>query len=77
MDTKKWMRVIGFGLIIWGVPFAEITEYISYNLNNSVTYGVSPWYKYILLILGILIPPISIVLLLGLFGKRSKLLQRL
>lgn len=52
-------------LFTWGRPFAEVTEYISYNLDNTVTYGVSPWYKYILLILGILIPPISIIFLLG------------
>ena len=54
-------------IFIWGVPFAEITEYISYNLNNSATYGISPWYKYLVLILGVLIPPISIILFFGLF----------
>lgn len=76
---KKWKAGLLLGLSVvfsffltqiadlftWGRPFAEITEYISYNLENTVTYGVSPWYKYILLILGILIPPISIVFLLG------------
>ena len=59
-------------IFIWGVPFAEITEYISYNLNNSATYGISPWYKYLLLIFGILIPPISILLLFGFFRYSIK-----
>lgn len=59
-------------IFIWGVPFAEITEYISYNLNNSATYGISPWYKYFLLILGILIPPISIILFFGFFRNIIK-----
>jgi len=59
-------------VFIWGYPFAEMREYISYNLNNSITYGISPWYKYLLLIVGLLIPPISIIFLFGFLKNITK-----
>jgi hypothetical protein len=51
--------------MIWGAPFAQFAEYIHYNLNHAYSYIVGPWYNYTLLILGILIPPVSIFLLFG------------
>lgn len=50
---------------IWGRPFAEFTEYFTYNLNNATEYIVSAWYTYLLLILGILIPPVSLMIFSG------------
>lgn len=52
-------------VLIWKKPFVEFAEYVRYNLANSETYGVSSWYKYLLLISGILIPPMSIMLIFG------------
>jgi hypothetical protein len=52
---------------IWGYPFAEFAEYIRYNIDNAYNYIVNPWYSYILLMLGILIPPLSFFLFFGFF----------
>lgn len=52
-------------VLIWKKPFVEFAEYVRYNMENSESYGVSSWYKYLLLISGILIPPMSIMLMLG------------
>jgi hypothetical protein len=61
----------GIDLIIWKQPFVEFTEYVRYNLENSTTYYNQPWYNYFLLLMGILIPPISLMLLFG-FIKNYK-----
>jgi hypothetical protein len=53
--------------IFWGYPFAEFFEYVTYNIHNAYTYITNPWYNYLILILGILIPPISIMLFFGFF----------
>lgn len=52
-------------MIIWGTPFMELMAYIRYNIDNAETYGVQRWYNYILLLSGILIPPVSLFLLFG------------
>ncbi len=57
---------------IWGVPFAEFKEYIVYNIANSKQYFVQQWYMYLGLIIGILIPPISIFLFFGFFKEWKK-----
>ena len=54
-------------IFIWGYPFAELTEYVSYNSTHYSKYISNPWYTYILLICGILIPPISLFLFFGFF----------
>lgn len=56
----------GIDLAIWGRPFAELTEYVRYNLANPDNTGiVLPWYQY-LLILGLVFgPPLSFGLLAG------------
>ncbi len=59
-------------LIIWHHPFVEFGEYVRYNLANSRTYFDQPWYNYILLLMGILIPPISLILLFGFFRSFKK-----
>lgn len=51
--------------ILWGRPFAEMLVYIQYNIDHSNDYIVSSWYTYLLLIGGILLPPVSLFLFTG------------
>jgi hypothetical protein len=60
----------GIDLFLWGRPFAELGEYVRYNLNNTTTYGVLPWYNYLLLLAGMFIPPFSLGIGFG-FLRRS------
>jgi hypothetical protein len=52
-------------MIIWKRPFVELGEYIRYNLENAKEYPNLPWYTYLLLVGGILIPPVSLLLIFG------------
>lgn len=56
---------------VWGYPFAELKGYALYNLGHSGLYPNGPWYNYLLLLIGILIPPVSLMLLFG-FGREWK-----
>lgn len=47
----------------WGYPFASFYEYVRYNFSHSHDYTTGPFYRYLLLLLGIFIPPISIFIL--------------
>ena len=86
---KEWKKsiYIAFGSIlsfiliqgiidyyIWRHPFVEFTEYVRYNLIHKYDYLSGPWYSYILLILGLLIPPVSIFLFFGFFRIWKKYL---
>ncbi len=51
--------------IAWGYPFAAFIQYTGYNVDYRYAYVVGPWYRYILLISGVLIPPISFYLIFG------------
>jgi hypothetical protein len=77
---KKWKEIFlsAFGfilcialiqgitdIIIWKRPFAEITEYVRYNMEHANEYIIQKWYNYIILLAGILIPPISIFIFFG------------
>ena len=62
----------GTDYFVWGSPFTELAEYVRYNLENATTYLTGSWYKYILLILGILIPPVSFFLFFGFFRSWKK-----
>lgn len=64
----------GIDLFLWERPFAEITQYVLYNLANSTTYGVLPWYNYLLLLAGLLLPPLSLAVLFGFFRSPRPLL---
>lgn len=52
-------------IIIWGKPFAEFIAYSQYNVDNAYNYIVGDWYNYLLLLGGILIPPVSLFLCYG------------
>ncbi len=58
--------------LIWGKPFVEFREYVRYNRANAYGYLTGEWYKYLLLIGGILVPPISLFLLFGYFKNWKK-----
>lgn len=51
--------------IAWGSPYHPTINYIFYNIKARYEYVTGPWYRYILLILGILIPPVSFFLVFG------------
>ena len=59
----------GIDLFIWDRPFAELTEYVMYNMAHSTTYGVLPWYNFLLLLAGVFIPPLSLGVLFGFFRR--------
>jgi hypothetical protein len=86
---QKWKQGIFFGigaalsiaiiqgsidLYIWGRPFAEFIEYSKYNIDNAYNYINGPWYNYLLLVAGLMIPPISLFLFFGMFKARKKYL---
>lgn len=86
---KKWREafIFGFGYFlsiaiiqgipdyfIWGYPFAELTEYIRYNIENATNYNTQPWHMYLGLLAGILIPPISLFIIFGFFRYWKKYL---
>jgi len=54
-------------IVIWGYPFAELFEYINYNMHSYAEYTIGPWYQYLLVLALLLIPPISLYLLFGFF----------
>lgn len=84
-SIPKMLSVLfGFGIIfmitegaisyaLWGRPFAEFLEYINYNLTVGKTYGVNIWYMYPSLLLGLTIPPLSIIIFAGYFYCYKKL----
>ncbi|MBN8701510.1 MAG: glycosyltransferase family 39 protein [Bacteroidetes bacterium] len=81
---KKWKGVFLFGLgyvlcavaiqggidwFIWKRPFAEFQEYVNYNILNANEYISNTWYSYLLLVLGIFIPPVSLFIFYGVFVR--------
>ncbi|MEZ4739402.1 MAG: glycosyltransferase family 39 protein [Flavobacteriales bacterium] len=64
----------GIDLFLWGRPFAELTEYVLYNMANTTTYFDQPWYNYLLLLLGIFIPFLGVAVMFGFFQRRGPLL---
>lgn len=79
---RKWIQGVYFGIgaalsiiliqggidmYIWGRPFAEFQEYTNYNIANATNYINGPWYNYILLVSGLMIPPISLFLFFGMY----------
>ncbi|HEY4798001.1 MAG TPA: glycosyltransferase family 39 protein, partial [Bacteroidia bacterium] len=84
---KKWKETVLFGIgallcmvifqsipdmIIWGRPFAEFKEYVRYNISAAQLYIVQQWYMYFALLLGIMLPPVSLFILFGFFRSWKK-----
>jgi uncharacterized membrane protein YqaE (UPF0057 family) len=51
--------------LLWGKPFAEFRQYVQHNVENANNYLTNSWYSYVLLVLGILLPPLSVFLFFG------------
>ena len=62
----------GIDMIVWHRPFAEFTEYVNYNLNNSGEYPNGPWYNYFLLLMGFFVFPYGLMLMAGFFNVKKK-----
>lgn len=56
-------------LFIWGRPFAELGEYVAYNMVNATTYFDQPWYNYLLLLAGIFLPFFGVAVMFGFFRR--------
>jgi hypothetical protein len=85
---KRWMDtlIFGFGaitalflahglvdIILWGKPFSQIQAYVDYNLTYKGLYGnPDNVLMYIEVILGFLIPPVSLFLFFGFFRVWKK-----
>lgn len=80
LAQKQWKTCIGFSVgvaagifflqgvvdwIAWGYPLAAFLQYTVSNVETRYDYITGEWYRYLLLLLGIFIPPISIYLLYG------------
>jgi hypothetical protein len=64
----------GVDYFVWGTPFREFFEYIRYNIVSKDAYGTDNFWMYFELILGLLIPPVSIFLFAGFFKVWKKYL---
>jgi hypothetical protein len=52
---------------IWKKPFAELIAYVTYNLNHAYEYHTLPWHHFLVVLVVLLIPPVSLMLLFGFF----------
>ena len=55
-----------------GLPFGKVWYYIEYNIIHATSYSTEPWYTYLLILLGVFVPPVSFFLLFG-FGVSYRL----
>jgi hypothetical protein len=65
----------GIDYFVWGNPFTEFMEYFRYNLASKDAYGTDNMWMYIELLLGLLIPPVSIFLFIGFFKVWRKYIE--
>jgi len=85
--SRQWKQILYFcfgvllsiisvqGIIdyfVWGYPFAEVGEYIRYNIEAAHDYITGPWYRYLIFLSMLLIPPISFFLFVGFFRVWKK-----
>jgi 4-amino-4-deoxy-L-arabinose transferase-like glycosyltransferase len=60
--------------LIWKRPFAELMEYFRYNVVHKGDYPNGPWYNYFLVLMGVVIPPLSLFMLAGVMKSWKRLL---
>ncbi len=61
-------------LYIWNRPWAELFEYVRYNYVAAEEYLQGSVFKYVFVILGLLIPPVSVFIFWGFFARWKKYL---
>jgi len=81
---RQWRQAFAYGLgvalplavvqgsidlFIWGRPFAELTEYVAYNMMHTTTYFDQPWYNHLLLLAGIFLPFLGLAVMFGFFRR--------
>ncbi len=60
--------VLGLGeWVVFGAPLATPVRYLAHNLTFARSYVVNPWYTYLGTLIGVFIPPFSLVFLAGFF----------
>ncbi|MBW7466588.1 hypothetical protein ABID22_000529 [Pontibacter aydingkolensis] len=59
-------------VIFFDYPFHSIVAYFLYNTENAYNYSTGPVYRFLLTILGFLVPPVSAFLLIG-YSRTVKL----
>lgn len=52
-------------IIFFDYPFHSVVTYILYNTEHAYSYSTGPIYRFVLTILGFLVPPISVFLVIG------------
>lgn len=86
---KKFWEAIVFGIgvvlsiiliqgvvdmFIWGRPFAELGEYVRYNLAHKYDYGTNNPIMYVSIIIGVMLPPLGWLWIAGFFRSWKKTL---
>lgn len=56
-------------LFIWGKPFVQLQAYFGYNTTHALNYPQGPPGQYLLTLLGLMIPPLSLAVLWGFFRE--------
>ncbi len=56
---------VGIDIFIWKRPFAELWEYVVYNMEHKNSYGNNDYSMYFLVLLGFMIPPVSVLWFFG------------
>ena len=59
---------------VCNMPFGKLIEYINYNLEHSGDYLSRPFFDYILICPGLLLPPVGLFLFIGSFKNRKQYL---
>ena len=84
---KQWLKVfclgVGFTVIAFLIqgtidvtfykfPFHSVVTYFLYNSDQAYSYSTGPVYRFVLTILGFLVPPLSVYLLIG-YARTAKI----
>ena len=64
----------GVDYLIWDQPFAQLIAYVTYNASSAGQYTVGPWYHYLIFLLGVIVPPVSLFILFGYARSYKKVL---
>ena len=59
-------------MFIWGRPFAELGEYVRYNIAHKYDYGTNNPIMYVSIIIGVMLPPLGWLWLAGFFRSWKK-----